>query len=73
MIDLLKNFNNRVNYFINKNKSNKGFLLQMSNEILLEIDVNLKKYLKKVNISKYDKKIDEIIINNYKNTVLFYH
>ncbi len=59
LIDLLKKFNNRVNYYIKQNKENKGFIQQMSNEILLEKNVNLKKYLKKINISKYDKKIND--------------
>jgi hypothetical protein len=44
----------------------------MSNEILLEKNVNLKKYLKKVNISKFNKKIEDLINNKYDNIQLNY-
>ncbi len=72
LIELLKNFNNKVNYYIKKNKQNKAFMIQMSNEIIIEKNINLKKYLKKVNISKYDKKISDLIDNKYNNVQLNY-
>jgi hypothetical protein len=70
--EILKKFNENVNNYIKDNKKNIGFTIQMSNEIIIKNNIDLKKYLKKVNISKYDKKIDNFLKNNYPNTNLFY-
>lgn len=70
LLELLDNFNKKINMYINKNKDNNGFIIQMSNEIIIEKSINLKKYLKKINISKYNKKISDIIDEKYENIIL---
>lgn len=70
--EILTKFNNNVNKYIKENKDNIGFMIQMSNEILLEKEVILKEYLKKINISKYDQDIVSYVNKNYPNVVINY-
>jgi len=72
LLELLKNFNNKVNAYINKNKNKLGYIIQMSNEIIVEKSIKLKNYLKMVNISKYNKKINDIINDKYNDVILHY-
>ncbi len=73
LLEVLKKFNNKINYYKQKKIKEKYNLpVSMYNEILIEKNVNLKKYLKKVNISKYNKKIESTINEKYPEVKLNY-
>lgn len=70
---LLIDFREQVkkNYKINI-KNNIPTPLMMSNEILVKNNIDLNKYLIKINMSKFDKNICEYVEKNYPNTKIIY-
>ncbi len=69
---ILEKFNKSVDNFIKERKKQLGYVLCMTNEILLTKKINLKKYLKKIKISKYNKEIVDYCKKNYPDVVVNY-
>lgn len=68
---LLTEFKKRVmNYHRVQTNKNIPIPIMMSNEILVKNNVNLKKYLKKINISNKTDKIKKILTNEYSNVTM---
>lgn len=59
-------------FYKNQIKNNIPIPLMMSNEILVKNNIDLKKYLIKINISKFNKNICENVEKNYPNTKIVY-
>ena len=70
---ILTEFKKQVQKFYkNQIKNNIPIPLMMSNEILVKNNIDLKKYLIKINISKFNKNICENVEKNYPNTKIVY-
>jgi hypothetical protein len=71
--EILNGFKKNIQkYYKNQIKKNIPIPLMMSNEILVKNNIDLKKYLIKINMSKFNKKISEYVEKNYPNTQIIY-